>query len=158
MPSLLLRKKEYMKRIIVLLIIWCVVFQLALLEGYRSTEQMEEKERFGGGAERNAAETSREEEIEREKLYNPKNTEWAEEQERHRVLDNTQITAAQERKERSGLLNDARLTTQEEVRERKRSVGNAQLTGQEEAKERYPSKDNASLTERMEKEAHQDSH
>lgn len=145
-------------RLIVLIITMCVVFQLARLEGYRSTEQMEQEERFGGGSEINAKKTSWEEEIEREKLYNPQATERAEMQERRRVLDNAQITASAEKKERSGLLNDARLTTQDESRERRGTMSNAQLTGRGEAKERYGSRDNASLTQRMEQEAHQDPH
>ncbi len=76
-----------MKRIIALLVVWSVVLQLAFLEGYISTKQMEQEERLRGGAERHAQGTS-----------------GAEYREREQVLDNAHNTERDEAKERAAEL------------------------------------------------------
>lgn len=143
-----------MKKIIILLITCCIVFQLALLEGYyTSTAEMEEKERLGGQAQQRANITVHAEEQERkEGLYNPQATEQREIEERRDELINAYATEDREKEERSSGLKEGWSTHTQENIERQDLTENAQVTKPEEQRARI--ENNASLTERMEKEAH----
>ena len=116
------------RRLLILIITMCVVFQLARLESYMgygsvtSTANMEQEERFAGGSEHNADITARGENRERKDvLDNAQKTKYNEKEERYYQLNNPQATAGKEKEERSWLLNDAYATTKAEQLEKKRS-------------------------------------
>jgi hypothetical protein len=153
-------------RLIILIITACIVFQLALLEGYDTC----------GGTCKGFKSTAAQEDYEHENIINHDHTtNQSEITECKKLLNNAEITGqaevveeaglhnaqstiGQENTERSWLSDEAQLMPKAEEMEIKERVVNAQVTSQEEKRERSGTADNVSRTERLEREARQDSH